>query len=371
MNSLLVTFHASHNYGSALQAYATQSFLAEIGVDNTILNFQMPSQKKYYSLYGGRNGMKIREFTMLPLHFQRKNRQNKFYEFQNKYFKMTPEVNSYEQINELDLNKYDLFISGADQIWSNNIPEFKQSRIDYKGIFFGNFINCKKISFSSSLGNASLNYIKSKVPDLKKYDHISLREKRGQAMLNPLLNINCDLSLDPTFLIDDRQYTQMFDLDISIIPNKYILVYTLQGIKSGKKWKKSLQKLSKKTGYKIIVVSPFFPIIGKGLTNLVDVGPIDYLNLVKNASFVLTDTFHGTAFSIIFRKKFLVYQDSGNKDPRKIDLLKRFKLEDRIINDRNSEKIINFENINYSYEESLISDLINRSKEILKEYVYE
>lgn len=369
--SLLVTFHASHNYGSVLQSYATQKLLDYLGADNTILNFQMPSQKKYYSLYGGKGKMKLRQLAMFPIHMQRKRRCDKFFFFQQNYLNMTRELNTYDDLKKIDFESFDLFVSGSDQIWSNTIPEFVNSDIDYKGIYFGEFITCKKISFSSSTGEASEEYLETQKHNLLKFSHIAVREERGKKILDSLLDINCDVVLDPTLLLDKKVYEESFKLENPVIKGHYIFLYTLQGIKSGKKWKKMLIDLVKKTGLKVIVVSPFFPIVGHNIKNVNDAGPIDFLNLLRNADFVLTDSFHGTAFSAIFRKEFLVFQKEDNKDARKKNLLKQFGLSDRIISQKDANLVINSQKIDYNSVEEKMNQRIFESKEILRRYVDE
>ncbi|MGQ2383923.1 polysaccharide pyruvyl transferase family protein [Lactiplantibacillus plantarum] len=371
MKSLLVTFHASHNHGSALQAFATQNLLDTFHYDNTILNFQMPSQKKYYSLYGGRGGMKLRELAMIPQHFQRRRRQERFRDFQAKYFNMTPEVNSYDQLKKLDLTRFDLMVSGADQIWSNQIPEFRQSNVDYTGVYFGDFINTRKIAFGSSTGEASVEYLKSKQELLKQYEHIAVREEAGKVKLEQFLNSKCDVVLDPTLLLSKEQYSKAFHLDSPLVDGKYIFLYTLQGVKIGKKWRSMLEELHAKTGYKIIVVSPFFPINGKHIININDAGPIEYVNLIKYAQIVLTDSFHGTAFSSIFRKQFFVFQKPESQDPRKKNLLKQFGLQGRIFDQKDADVILNSPDIDYAMHESNIQEAVKHSRMILERYLNE
>lgn len=368
--SLLVTFHASQNHGSALQAFATQKLLNDFGYDNTILNFQMAAQKKYYSLYGGKGKMKLRQLAMIPLHKQRKSRQKNFLSFQKNYFKMTEEYNTYEDLKKANLSKYDLFVSGSDQIWSDKIPEFVNSDKDYKDIYFGSFIkNIKKIAFATSTGEADVNYLRTQLKYLKQYKHIAVREQSGKKLLSQLLNLNCQVVLDPTLLISRRRYNNFFKLDQPIVDGKYIFLYCLQGVKAGKMWKKTLQQLYAKTQMKIIVVSPFFPIYGKNIINLNDAGPIDFLNLIYNADLVLTDSFHGTAYSINFRKNFFVYQSNKNRDPRKKNLLNKFKLSDRMITSKNSQQIISSYNVDYSAINKIIETKVNESRNVLKSFL--
>ncbi|WP_324722181.1 polysaccharide pyruvyl transferase family protein [Latilactobacillus curvatus] len=368
--SLLVTFHASHNHGSALQAFATQKLLEQEGYPSTILNFQMPSQKKYYSLYGGRKGMKIRQLAMIPIHFQRKSRQQKFIDFQNNYFNMTKEYHSYDELRAADFSQYNVLVSGADQIWSNTIPEFVNSDVDFKGIYFGDFVSdIKKIAFASSTGEADIDYLKSQLTNLKQYQHIAVREERGRKLLNQLLDYKCDVVLDPTLLLTRKEYNKWFDLENALVKEEYIFLYTLQGVKSGRRWKILLQNLYEKTGLRIIVVSPFFPIYGKNITNINEAGPIEFLNLIYNAKIVLTDSFHGTAYSVNFRKNFFVYQADSSHDPRKKNLLNSFGLSNRIINKQESGLILNADNIDYSNNNKLIEAEIETSRNILKRYL--
>lgn len=134
-------------------------------------------------------------------------------------------------------------------------------------------------------------------------------------------------------------------------------------------WKKTLQQLYAKTQMKIIVVSPFFPIYGKNIINLNDAGPIDFLNLIYNADLVLTDSFHGTAYSINFRKNFFVYQSNKNRDPRKKNLLNKFKLSDRMITSKNSQQIISSYNVDYSAINKIIETKVNESRNVLKSFL--
>ena len=139
----IITFHGSHNHGSMLQAYATQRAIEKIGIESEIINFRMKSQKEYYSLYPMKFGTMrfFRSLCMLPIHMARKKRSEKFENFlRNRFLLSGKELANYDDLKSVS-EKYDLYLSGSDQIWSNLIPEFKSTEADYTGVYFLDFVN--------------------------------------------------------------------------------------------------------------------------------------------------------------------------------------------------------------------------------------
>lgn len=162
----IITFHGSHNYGSMLQAYATQQALLKLGYKNEIINFRMKSQKEYYALYQTKYGMMrfVRNLLLLPIHSLRSKREMKFEKFlREKYILSGDELETYEDLKTV-ASKYDIYLSGSDQIWSNRIPELIGSKIDYKGAYFLDFVapGKKKVSYASSIGEATLEELEDK-----------------------------------------------------------------------------------------------------------------------------------------------------------------------------------------------------------------
>ena len=124
----LFTFHAAHNYGSVLQAYATQNFIKKCGFECEIINYRMPNQKKFYNnLYSFSFGFKkgIQKLMRFSEHKERKKRANKFEKFISDDLKTTVrEYSGYEQLTSI-VRKYDVLISGSDQVWNENcVAEF-------------------------------------------------------------------------------------------------------------------------------------------------------------------------------------------------------------------------------------------------------
>lgn len=347
----IITFHGSHNHGSMLQAYATQQILLKLGYESEIINFRMKSQKEYYALYQTKYGLMrfIRSVLLVPIHRSRSKREKKFERFMNEYYLLSgPELENYKDLESVS-DKYSIYLSGSDQIWSNLIPEFVGSSIDYKGVYFLDFVSAgkKKISYASSIGETSLEDLADKKDLLSQYSAISTREKTGADILSKLLNYKVDVVVDPTLLLNREEWESLSGQ--RIIRDKYLFLYTLRGIRPGIKWARKLTKLGKKMGYRVICVSPFFPIVYPGIKCLINVGPEDFINLIKNAECVFTDSFHGTAFSINMNKPFYSMTLNSSKDVRKKDLLRSVGLENR--NLTSFEDIAHITNVNIDYEE--------------------
>ena len=349
----LITFHASHNHGSVLQAYATQQSILKLGHNCEIINFRMPSQKNYYSLYGARHdwALKIRKALLLSYHFQRKQRAAKFETFLRERLICTPEYNSYDDLKGAPT--YDVYVSGSDQIWSPSIPEFALSDVDYTGVYFLDFTDGRKIAYASSIGEATADQLQSKAPLLQQFSRLSTREQRGAQILQKITGQTVQVVLDPTLLLTAEDWNTLAG-EKPLVKEPYVLLYSLQGIKALRNWGQALGPFCQRQHLKFVSICPFFPVLGANAENRMDTGPCDFLNLIKFARVVFTDSFHGTAFSLNFRKPFFVYQSHGNKDRRKTALLDRFSLSDRILSNLDSIPEIMDITIDYTMAEPLI-----------------
>lgn len=349
----IITFHGSHNYGSMLQAYALQQILKELDADSEIINFRMKSQKEYYALYQTKYGVMrfLRSMLLIPVHIARSKRKIKFETFLNtRYVLSGKELETYNDLKSVS-EKYDIYLSGSDQIWSDSVPEFVRSKIDYTGVYFLNFVSKDKwkISYASSIGETEIDGLKDKKELILQYKAISTREKRGAEIIELLTGSKVETVIDPTLLLSKDNWRKISGS--RMIKEKYIFLYTLQGIRPGFKWMKHLKRLGKKLGYKIVCVSPFFPIISPGIKCLINVGPEDFINLIDNAECVFTDSFHGTAFSINMNRPFYSLTLKGRKDVRKINLLKSVGLESRNLSE--FEQIDTLTDISLDYSEAI------------------
>ena len=369
----IITFHGSHNHGSVLQAYATQKTIEILGYDSQIINFRMESQKRYYSLYPKGYGMMVlgQDILMLPLHHKRVVRARKFEDFIRKMELSGPEMRNREELQSI-VDNYDVYLTGSDQIWSNRIPEFAGSKEDFTGVYFFDFAenNKPRIAYASSVGEITYNELVEKKDWLEKFVSISTREKYGVDLLKRIVGKDIELVLDPTFLLNKQQWGELAG-DERLIKEPYVFLYTLHGIKHGIKWGRILKRFSKKTGLRIVAVSPFFPITTVGIHNVVDAGPIDFLNLVKNAELVFTDSFHGTAFSINMNKPFYSYVGKNTGDNRKMGIMKQFGLESRALESLEDIFGINDYSLDYKDYKKQIDLVRDHSKEWLMKAIHD
>ena len=363
----IITFHGSHNHGSVLQAYATQKTVECLGFDNEIINFRMESQKRYYSLFHKGYGKRllVQDLLMLPLYKKRLRRAEKFETFIGNFRLSGPEMENREQLQSV-VDKYDIYLAGSDQIWSNRIPELTRAKEDYTGVFFFDFANNDKprVAYAPSVGEVTFEGLIGKKALLNKFKFISTREQYGVDLLKRIVKKKVELVVDPTFLLNKQQWEELAG-ENRLIKEPYVFLYTLHGLKHGLKWGKVLSEFHKKTGLKLVAVSPFFPITAPNIHNVVDAGPLDFLNLLKNAEVIFTDSFHGTAFSINLNKPFYSYIGKNTGDNRKLGIMRQFGLEERAMESLEEVLDINDYYIDYSKVSPRIEGIRQSSKKWL------
>lgn len=336
----IITFHAAHNYGSVLQAYATQQLITCMGYDNEIINYRLPNQLEFYNnLYSRRFGSKdfLRRVMRLPEHGMRVRRSRKFEDFINKKFCLSGEkICTYAELAEIS-DRYGLVITGSDQVWNKHCTaEFKTEPAES---IFGYYVawaaeETIRVSFSSSIGGMKKDEMYPFIPMLQKYSALSVREADTAAMLSELLiNKTVKNTLDPTLLLNKTQWEGLSG-DRSFRDDRgYIFVYTLRQFNAAKELLMPVKSLAKKMGLGIKVLAPFSPIFEPGVKCVIDSGPEDFIALIRDAALVITDSFHGTAFSINMGTPFYVIEHS--KDNRKGLLLKKLGLQERSLSSCN------------------------------------
>lgn len=352
-----ITFHAAHNYGSVLQAYALQKTLEKFGCKCDIINFRTDKQKEMYSLFTKRKGLKYilknlsHLFFCLPL----RKKYDRFEAFiENKLVKTADEYKLLSQ-DVCENFDYDYYICGSDQIW-NPVPA------DFDWAYFLPFdVSGKKISYAPSFGPlASIgdNETQLKMKEyLSKFDSISVREKKSQEAIEQITGKKVPIVIDPTLLLSSSEWKKLIATD-RIIKEDYIFLYTLfaspEIIKIAKAFSKKLK----------------MPVVVSNFTNQYDIftpfrkhydcGPEEFLNLINNASLVLASSFHGTVFSIILQKPF--FSIGGADDARISSLLNYAGLSDRSININSvAQKVQTAFNISFEETEIKLNPMINES----------
>lgn len=328
----IITFHAAHNYGSMLQAYALQTYLERQGHKVEIINFRTSGQKSMYSKpisYGNLHQIKqsVKRLLFDSLSIKALNKKwHLFEQFLSTYLNITKEFNTLEELRKAKFD-YDYIITGSDQIWNTKAKDFSEA-------YFATFTQTKKIAYAPSMGpdpeSQDANYVKSL---LKDYTAVSVREERTKSFLeNNGIFKPVELVLDPTMLLDAKDYESLFSQE-PLIKGKYIFYYTPGGIRP--EFMRIAQALGKKYKLPVITDGTYYPKEMKEFSEIQQykaVGPSEFLNLVKNAEIVCGASFHLMVFSILFQKNF--YCINGDVDSRMNNLMKIFDLSNHIISCR-------------------------------------
>lgn len=311
----LITYHAAHNNGSFLQAYATQRKIQQLDYDCDIINFSTPRQQYLYDVYKKVSGPKdiAKNLYALFHHKLIQRRHNDFTNLMHSALQLTPKF--YEDLSQMgDLEtQYDVFVSGSDQIWN-------MDAWDYSDAYFLSFVHHKpKVSYASSMGGhildkrgdtALANHYRTLLAD---YQAISVREKTAQDYLQPLLDKPVTQVIDPTLLLERKDYEEI--TAPRLVEEPYIFYYAIDSIELNDSAAKAVQQYAQATGLPVYVMftgNKSYGLEKYGFHLLEVAAPNHYLSLIKNAEHVLTASFHGTAFSILFGKQFHVVRGKHN-----------------------------------------------------------
>lgn len=367
MKIALITFHAPYNYGSCLQAYALQEKIKDLGHDVDIINYRFDGQKKAYRLIrnNGNAADLIKDLLQIPVFRKKKKRAQMFENFIADNMNLTMEYQDPAQLSNIAYD-YDIFVSGSDQIWNKHANELDKEDWKFMHPYLLTFTNKKKISYASSIGGTTNEEImQNMAPSIRKFSFLSAREKQVADRLAMLLKVPVDNVLDPTLLLNKDDYINRFDIEENP-KEKYIFYYSLAGISTVKKHLDWIDGINI-NNYKVIINTPYawFPDHGTH-KSIVAIGPIEFLRILNNAECIITDSYHGTLFSVNFEKNFLTLCKSDAKsDYRKNDILGKLGLANHMVNEFTNGFDTSVAINNGEYCDHL-NELRNRSIEYLK-----
>ena len=352
----ILTYHTAVNYGAVLQAYALSTYLASNGFKCKIVDYQCAAIDQQYDFMSWKNSVSLASFVGRNLTYLfRKRKKKAFAEFRKK-LSLTKSCNiqTIKDFSEM----FDVWITGSDQVFN---PKCTNSDSTY----FLDFVKeGTKNSYSASMG--SITHFKSAKFDaldmLKSFKNLSLREPDAAYFLQKKLNKECFVTVDPVWLLSASEWEKVA---VKVEEKSYILVYNLMNYKYMRKFAQRLKQITKLPIISINSAASgdiLYSYLGKCRSNC---SPAEFLGLIKNAEYVVTDSFHATSFSIIFRKKFFSAMDPrvDNTNSRLEYILKITKLESRYI-DENTINICT-DNIDYSATDNKLADIIKFSKEYL------
>ena len=319
----ILTFHCAHNYGAVLQCYALQEYLKHLGHDVYVINYR-PSYLKY-GLFIWYNWLSLNPIKCIKKTIKQICSFNLRYKRFTAFERFINDRLNVKTINlQLIQNDIDCFVFGSDQIWRKNGNQFDP-------IYFGEFKAAqghKLISYAASMGLDKLSESEKKQISrwLKNFSIITVRESSLKQLLLPLTDKNIEVVADSTFLLNQHEWEK-----IAKAPNvrkPYILIY---------------QVISNPLAYKIAEIAAqdlkaeIIEIASKIDNNpqnhrvVYTASPEEFLGWIKNARFVVTTSFHGTAFSIIFNKAFVSIKQNKSSDLRIESILNQAQILNRFI----------------------------------------
>lgn len=365
---ILSPFYNNYNYGGKLQAFALTYFLNEKGYGAKQIQYYQSSKKnkqsktnkliKLFSSYDYRHAMmqKILGKLLKATKVQIKKRNTFFNEFDNLIPHSKQVYNDQTLVESCD--DFDVFVCGSDQVW--NPALFKKG-------YFLQFVpeNIYKFSYAASIANQLDSGWKNIYKELlKNFDAISVRESKGKEDIEDLVNIPVEVVADPTLLLSRKDWDKISAK--RLIDEPYMFCYFLG---YGSKTRKIAKKYAKEHQLKIVTLPHLLGNSGRfyaqdisfGDVKLYDVGPAEFISLIKHADFVMTDSFHANVMSLIYNRQFMVFNRIGfsKMGSRLEHLLSLFDLQDRWVDYNSSFKeirkkyntVINYQDKYEKYDE--------------------
>lgn len=302
----ILTFHRAINFGAQLQSYALQQTISDLGAECELVDYICPSLVKAYKPFYIQKNKPLMSFAKSCLMFNRRIKKAKSFDsFQNKIVKSKTQYNS-DNIR-LANDKYDLFITGSDQV-------FSPWCVDFDPVYFLTFADDKKkYSYAASFATKEIPKDKTDeyVKRLSGFQKISVREKEGIRLVKELSGKDAVLNLDPTILLGADKWGKIAKTNVT---EPYVLVFTVMPQISLIKFAK---KLGKEKNMKVIYLNDAPHLPGTGIEYVRASSVEEFIGYIKNASYVVSNSFHATAFSVIFhRSMFIEFQNKINRNIR-------------------------------------------------------
>lgn len=329
---VLTTFFKAENYGAALQVYALQSVLQHKGYYVEILNYRDANIEDPYRLIKWRQSsfrMFLRVCVSSILFYKRNwERHKKFIRFQESYLQIGKA--EYWTVRSIKENspEAECYITGSDQVWNTEITK------EVSDVYTLNFglEQIQRISYAASIGNTQISAEEMELfrEKLSRIDTLSVRETTAKTLLEKMgLEKSVSVTLDPVFLRSREEWeADLIDIEKNTekITEKYILAYYVE---PDEEYQKVVNEFSRKTSLKVIHFERWRRCSNE-LFSAYTADPFEFVNLIRNAEYVITTSFHATAFSIIFHKEFWAFPHR-HTGSRVEDLLSTMEISDRVI----------------------------------------
>lgn len=368
--------YSTLNYGSMLQSFATQEAINKLGYTAEFIRYKKKKSpafiiKQIPRLLNGNlmfdKWLALKKKLLLSLYPSVKHSDNQrkelFRKFGDQYYKcFSEEYYGYENLQKA-ANKYDTVLVGSDQLWT---PGGLPTNF-YNLMFVPDAVN--KVSYATSFGVSNIPWYQKKRTRryLRRIDHLSVREIRGAEIVGALADREAKVVADPTLLLTAQEWDERIPSK-QIVEFPYVFCYFLG---ENEMHREIAEEFGRKARLQIVSTPALDSFVKRDLAfgdeQRFDVGPDDFVNLIRNAEYILTDSFHGTVFSILYHKRFLTLPrfSAGvqSRNSRIESILRLAGLERRLYRENLIDEIQ--EDIDYSEVDKHIEELRRNSYEFL------
>lgn len=373
MKSIIVTTSFANNYGALLQNFSLKKYLEDkFGMTVQTLDYWPDNAEAVWKMYySGRNLRTIVRNVLVFFDYsyrkKMKKRQDMMFSFRKKYLNLTDSCYHSESEILAESNKYQntLFFCGSDQIW-NTTAYWKDP------VYFLNFVkqikSCKSIAYAPSITDKWKSEHKEEIKRyLMQLDCISVRENSDVEQVKSLLPSRDVIQvIDPVFLQTAEEWDAISNKGIKI-EGKYILCYFLGTSPSTVRLVKKVKEL---TGLKVVYLNINYSNPINADIVIREASPIDFVSLIKNAEVVINNSFHCSAFSVIFKRNYLVVP-KNHANSRMISLQEMAQISNRLVFDDKIDSLsVNDINVDFSKTDMAISNILSDSVNYLKDAVY-
>ncbi|NOV00213.1 polysaccharide pyruvyl transferase family protein [Paenibacillus planticolens] len=364
MKVCTITCHDVYNHGASLQAYGLLKHLKNSGHEAEIIDYKPDYLSNHYNLWSINNPRweknvitKALYLTLkIPTRLRERARKRAFDQFKSEFLQITDK--RYKSNEELKNNPpvADAYLCGSDQIWNCLHKNGKDPA------FYLDFVPDKKIKASYAASFATETIPSEYQPVVKQrvemLDAVGVREKSGVEILNKLNILKANHVVDPVFLLDKDDWN---DICTKEFHENYILVYDFD---NSELIKKIALEIAKAKGYKIYTIySGKLKYADKYFT--LD-GPETFVSLVRDAQFVISNSFHAAVFSVLYEKMFVIVNRNEAINTRMRDLLHDLQLKERLVDQNyNLDQILT--GIDYKESNSILHEKIRHSKKYLQD----
>lgn len=360
----ILTRRAGYNIGSTLQAYAMARFISDAGYHCQIIDYDEYSGHPMWKVrptienfqWGLLKILPWREHVkkydyLLARSLQYKN----FKDFEVKYLPLTTTTYHNKRQLQSAINEFDAFVCGSDQIWSPLL---------YDPVYYFNFVpenrEARTVAYAPSIGIDNVDLIGTEQANLmQKLSHISCREQQGARIIERITGRKVPVVLDPTLMVNSTHWEAIAASDVPHLDcSRYILCYFL----GSNVHQNYINRLKSELVCKVVNIQMFNRMNDlQADLPIIDIGPSEFLTLVKGAQWVCTDSFHATIFSYIFGRQVSIFErfkttDSKNQNSRIHTLINILGLHDSLVKNDNDINLFPqriFNDLSYWQSQSL------------------